>query len=223
MTNTPPVGSEQPPLGRPSGTDQGRIGPPLSKRDAKAQLAAAKAYSKSQRSWLARHKVLTGLGAIVVVIVVVIVAVSAGSSTKSSSTQIGAGSSAAAGIGTPVRDGKFEFTVTAGDPGKATIGTAPLTATAQGKFVEVHLSIKNIGTKQQLFDQTSQKMLDQQGRELSSDPTSAVYVDSGSFLAQINPGNSIKGILVFDVPKDAVPTKLELHDSAFSGGVTVQL
>jgi hypothetical protein len=28
---------------------------------------------------------------------------------------------------------------------------------------------------------------------------------------------------VFDVPADAVPASVELHDSAFSGGVTVTL
>jgi hypothetical protein len=33
----------------------------------------------------------------------------------------------------------------------------------------------------------------------------------------------LTGIVVFDVPKNAKPTKLELHDSAFSGGVDVIL
>ena len=39
--------------------------PPLSKKEAKAQAAAAKAYSKSQRSWFAKHKILTALGAFI--------------------------------------------------------------------------------------------------------------------------------------------------------------
>ena len=30
-------------------------------------------------------------------------------------------------------------------------------------------------------------------------------------------------MVVFDIPVDAVPAALELHDSAFSGGVTVAL
>ena len=129
----------------------------------------------------------------------------------------------AAGIGTPVRDGKFEFTVTAVDPGKSTIGTGSISKTAQGQFVLVHVTVRNIGNQQQFFDQSSQKMIDQQGRQLSPDTTAGVYVDPNNFLAQINPGNSVEGLLVYDIPKDAVPTKLQLHDSPFSGGVTVQL
>lgn len=45
--------------------------PPMSKKDAKAQAAAAKAYQKSQRNWFARHKILTGLGALILLIVVI--------------------------------------------------------------------------------------------------------------------------------------------------------
>jgi hypothetical protein len=33
----------------------------------------------------------------------------------------------------------------------------------------------------------------------------------------------VTGTLVFDVPKGTKPSKLELHDSPFSGGVEVQL
>jgi hypothetical protein len=40
---------------------------------------------------------------------------------------------------------------------------------------------------------------------------------------EINPGNVLKGIVVFDIPRNAEPTSLELHDSMFSGGVTVSL
>ncbi len=43
------------------------------------------------------------------------------------------------------------------------------------------------------------------------------------FLNEINPGNTVKGMLVFDMPKDAKPTSIELHDSPFSGGVTLRL
>ena len=51
---------------------------PLSKKDAKAQAAAAKAYSKAQRSWFSRHKILSGLAAFILLIVVVVVAVNSG-------------------------------------------------------------------------------------------------------------------------------------------------
>ncbi|MPY81264.1 MAG: DUF4352 domain-containing protein [Actinophytocola sp.] len=39
----------------------------------------------------------------------------------------------------------------------------------------------------------------------------------------VNPGNSVKGIVVFDIPKNVEPVELVLTDSMFSGGVTVSL
>ncbi|RSM44161.1 hypothetical protein DMB66_52525 [Actinoplanes sp. ATCC 53533] len=39
----------------------------------------------------------------------------------------------------------------------------------------------------------------------------------------MNPGNTVKGKLVFDVPEGTKLTSLELHDSLFSDGVQVNL
>ena len=45
-----------------------------------------------------------------------------------------------------------------------------------------------------------------------------------SSLEQINPGNSVGGKIVFDIPKNAKPETIELHDDRlFSGGVAVSL
>jgi hypothetical protein len=38
-----------------------------------------------------------------------------------------------------------------------------------------------------------------------------------------NPGNVTRGLLYFDLPKSDRAVKAEVHDSAFSGGVTVEL
>ena len=43
------------------------------------------------------------------------------------------------------------------------------------------------------------------------------------FIENINPGNSVEGIVAWDVPEGQEPDRLELHDSPFSGGVTVDL
>jgi len=129
-----------------------------------------------------------------------------------------------AGIGDPVRDGKFEFTVTSVKDGVASVGDDVLGQEAQGQFVLVKVTVKNIGDKAQLFDGSSQTAFDADGREFSSDSEAAIYVKgSESFLNEINPGNSVKATVVFDVPKGAKLTKVELHDSVFSGGVDVAL
>ncbi len=46
-------------------------------------------------------------------------------------------------------------------------------------------------------------------------------MDSPEFLNQGNPGNTVKGKVVFDIAKDAKITRLELHDSPFSQGAPV--
>jgi hypothetical protein len=127
-------------------------------------------------------------------------------------------------IGTPVRDGKFEFTVT-GMKSASSIGNQYLKEEAQGKFLLVSVTVKNIGDRAQLFDASSQTLFDTKGREYSADGGAALYLgDAGkSFLEQINPGNVVKGIVVFDIPPGTALDRVELHDSPFSGGADVKL
>ena len=42
-------------------------------------------------------------------------------------------------------------------------------------------------------------------------------------MEDINPGLGIDTQVTFDIPKGAVPTAIEFHDSMFSGGATVAL
>ena len=61
------------------------------------------------------------------------------------------------------------------------------------------------------------------GVKYDNDGAAEIYANSQTqtFLEQINPGNGVTGVLVFDIPKDATIARFELHDSAFSGGVSV--
>jgi len=209
-----------------------------------------------RKSWFARHKVLTGLGVVVLLAIIganlgggggdeptAPAAVAESGATDSGATDGGAGDSGAdavvepvpaeepaveeatvPGVGTAVRDGKFEFTVTSVETGVATVGDEYLNQQAQGQFVLVHVTVTNIGDAAQMFDGSSQKLVDTAGREHSADSSAAIYLgDSNSFLTDINPGNSVQGTVVFDIPADAVPATISLHDSFFSGGVEVAL
>lgn len=206
-----------------------------------------------RKSWFARHKILTGLLALVLL-------GSAGSALGSGgdAPSVGAPTSevasaqpkaedsdaaqpkvedavpdepkaddagaAKAKIGTAVRDGQFEFTVTKVEKNVASVGSEYLNEKAQGTYVIVHVTVKNIGEKAQLFSDSSQKVLDGSGREFSTDTAAGIYIeDNKVFFNDINPGNSVKGKLVFDMPKGASPATVELHDSPFSDGVTVAL
>ncbi|MGW4636160.1 DUF4352 domain-containing protein [Nocardia sp. NPDC004415] len=130
-----------------------------------------------------------------------------------------------AAAGSAVRDGKFEFTVTAIDPPVKVVGDNPyLQKTAQGQYILVHLTVTNIGNKAQSYWANNQKLIDDQGREFENDTMAGINVNEDTAMtSDINPGNSVQVVVVFDVPAGTTPAALELHDSAFSGGAKVAL
>lgn len=206
--------------------------------------------TRPRGSWFARHKILTGLG-VVVLLAIIGGALGGGGEDEPTATAVAneapaesatpegdaaepapevaaeeapAPEPAAQGIGTAVRDGKFEFTVTSVETGVPSVGGEFLSEQAQGQYVLVHMTVTNIGDEAQMFDGSSQELTDTVGRTHSSDGSAAIYLgDANSFLTDINPGNSVEGTVVFDIPADAVPASIDLHDSFFSGGVEVAL
>ncbi len=199
-----------------------------------------------KKNWFARHKFLTAV--LVVVALIVIGGALGGGGDDASSPGTASTPEAPAveeadappadgaepagaepaeetpGIGDAVRDGKFEFTVTEVETGVAEVGNEFLSEEAQGQFVLVHMTVSNIGDEAQMLDGGNQTLVDTAGREHSANSSAAIYLDdSDTFLNDINPGNSIDGVVVFDIPADAEPASITLHDSMFSGGVTVSL
>jgi hypothetical protein len=223
----PPQGQWGPPQG------QGQWGPPQGQ-----QQWGPPPKKRRKRKWL--------LGGVAVLVVIVLVSVATGSDDEGASTSASSSSSdegdnakkkdaegsggsggadtAAAGIGDPVRDGKFEFTVTKVRKGVKKVGSDFASAKAQGQFVLVNVTVENIGDEPQSFSSSEQTMYDAEDREFSADDSASIYIeDSNSLYTEINPGNKVKGVVAFDIPKGAKPTRLELHDSIFSGGVDVSL
>ncbi|MFI7575878.1 DUF4352 domain-containing protein [Micromonospora sp. NPDC049497] len=128
-------------------------------------------------------------------------------------------------VGQAARDGKFEFTVKSAKCGVAKVGTDLLGDKAQGQFCLITVNVKNIGKEPQTLIDSSQKAYAADGTEYSTDSEAAIYAnkDQQTLFNEINPGNQVTGVLVFDIPKKVKLTKLELHDSLFSGGVEVAL
>ena len=127
-------------------------------------------------------------------------------------------------IGEPVRDGKFEFTVNSVKCGISKVGNEYLNTEAQGEFCAMQLSIENIGDEPQMMFADNQFAFDGKDRKYSAHSEASIYDESSQVLwEEINPGNSVKGKVYFDVPKGTKLTQLELHDSAFSEGVKVAL
>jgi hypothetical protein len=159
------------------------------------------------------------------------------SSSSSSSSSSGTSSPFAASAGTPsarstptvapagsaVRDGKFEFQVLgikraaqAGD-----LSNQFEIVDAQGEFIIVTMAVTNIGNEARSYSGTNQKLVDSAGREYSANSGADMWMNKGT--GEINPGNQIQVMAAFDVPPGTVPTELEVHGSAFSGGAKVRL
>lgn len=131
----------------------------------------------------------------------------------------------AAGVGQRVNDGKFEFVVESLECGANEVGGELFNETAQGHFCLLELTVTNTGDESQTMSDSNQYLYDAEGREFSSDSIATLWANEESssfFLEEINPGNSVTGVVVFDVPVDAVIVAAELHDSFLSGGVTVE-
>jgi len=128
------------------------------------------------------------------------------------------------GIGDEARDGKFAFTVSKVKCGAKKVGSEYLNSKAQGQFCLVTMTVKNIGDEAQMFDAGSQKGQTSSGATVDADGTASLYAndDANTFLNEINPGNSLKNVVVvYDIAEDQELTALELHDSMFSDGVSV--
>ncbi|WP_409330803.1 DUF4352 domain-containing protein [Trujillonella humicola] len=170
-----------------------------------------------------------------IAVIAVIASQSAGGSGDSGGTSANGGAAGGAGdsapavnadatIGQPARDGKFEFVVQGIDCSRTEIGSQYMSTTAQGTFCVVDLTVSNIGNEPQSFFGENTSLFNAQGQEFSADTEAAIYLDdSSSLYEEINPGNMVVSKVVFDVPAGTVPTSIELHDSSFSGGVTVSL
>ncbi|MFG2005385.1 DUF4352 domain-containing protein [Spirillospora sp. NPDC048911] len=150
---------------------------------------------------------------------------SKGKTGKKSKTGKATKAAKAVRVGQEARDGKFAFTITKVRPGVRKVGSGILAQKPQGEFVLVAVTVRNIGDEAQMFIDTEQKAADSGGKEFTPSTEAAVVLNqkTGAFLSDINPGNSVKGLLAFDVPTGTRLASLELHDSAFSDGVKVTL
>jgi hypothetical protein len=189
---------------------------------------------KSSKSWFGRHKILTVLGVLILIGIIASATNSSKSNTtgnaaKSSSPAKPATKATTAKIGQAANDGKFAFTVNSVKCGETSVGDQYLNRTAQGQYCRLNVTVKNIGDKKQSLAGSDQYLFNAAGQKYSADDTAGFYAQAtgssggSTWYEDINPGNSVTGDILFDIPKDQTPTSAELHDSAFSGGVKVSL
>lgn len=124
---------------------------------------------------------------------------------------------AAPGLNTPVTVGSLEFTVTGIAEIGPTIGEEPLSQTAQGTYVQVDIQVKNVGKKSETFFTAYTKLVDAAGSTFDADAMAAIYLRSDTnWASAINPGNTMSGPVIFDVPAGTDPVSLQVTDNMFS-------
>ena len=85
------------------------------------------------------------------------------------------------------------------------------------------MTVENIGDSPGDFFPANQYIVTRSGEELGASDEANFTADPDGIAQAINPGNSVEGRVIFDVAERFVDRidVVRLHDSAFSGGVTV--
>jgi hypothetical protein len=128
-------------------------------------------------------------------------------------------------IGEKVRDGGYQFTVTKVTCGVKRVGDQYLGEKAQGQFCMVKLRVKNVSKEPIDFSDENQALVDTKGKQYSADDEAWIYIDDSDPYGEINPGNTLKTTVPFDISKRAKPDYLLLKAGVwgFSEGVRVKL
>lgn len=113
-------------------------------------------------------------------------------------------------VGSPVRDGPVTFVV-------HELRCGSDDATTFGRRCEVTLGVRNDGTHPVTVPAEAQWLLVAEGARHQ-----AINVDDIP-LDELGPGQSATAVLVFDLPRHATVTHLEVHADAYSHGVPVDV
>ena len=117
-------------------------------------------------------------------------------------------------LGTATEVGDFSVTISEVTPGITSVGNQYLGAKPQGQYVVVKLTVTNNGKTAQYFTDSNIKLVDSQDREHSSSSDS-IYLEDNVLVKEINPGNTLSGTVLFDVPADAALKAVKVEGGLF--------
>lgn len=130
-------------------------------------------------------------------------------------------------VGQEVIDESLAFTVTSIECGATQVTGGPSTRTAQGKFCFLALTLRNAGRTPITFQGRAQMLQDSQQRTFGPDTaaTAAHPANAGRDLLApvVNPGNELRGVLVFDVPAQVALVGVSLRSGPNGRGAFVRL
>jgi hypothetical protein len=136
------------------------------------------------------------------------------------------GPSATRRIGQVAKDGDFAFvvkSVSCGTSADAVVeGAGEQVPPATEECLVTMTVTDDTGTSQTYFS-GNQYAYDSAGHQFSADATATESLISADDDTEVNPGATITAILPFQIPVNDRIARLELHDSAYSNGVTVDV
>jgi hypothetical protein len=175
-----------------------------------------------------------GIGAAALMALIVITSLTGkNASTGNGSSQASSGNSgsdtAQVASGSQIaRDGDFAFQVKGIACGQAeaqaVYNDPDITGTMPPDTKEciVELRVTDDKDVAQTFYDSNQYAYDPRGQQFTADDN-GIYLTGDKNATQLNPGVSMTALVPFNIPSGDSITQLQLHDSEFSGGVTVNL
>jgi MFS family permease len=132
---------------------------------------------------------------------------------------------AAVGMYQPVRDGSFQFTADAMRCGVQAIGSPDEEQSPLGQFCVITLTIMNVGSAPALFAESIQEAFGAGDVRFSADATAALYANPDPTIFQnlINPGNTVRAVIVYDIPRSGRIMRLEVHENPSTRGAVIKI
>jgi uncharacterized protein DUF4352 len=125
------------------------------------------------------------------------------------------GSAPTVALNEPVDVGAFAFTVTDVELSQPEIGNR----TAEGTFVVVGITVRNIGDGPRSVYCQNQVLRDLSGRRYEN----GVTVDGRDDMISVEPATTVNFRCAFDVPVGTLAGAVEVHDTAYAAGATVRV
>lgn len=127
------------------------------------------------------------------------------------------------GVGEAALDGNFEFRVHQIRCGIEKLGDEYVSQVAFGQFCLVEIAIRNIGDRPAIFSDELQRAYGPTGEEYATDSGAGILVNPSQqmFLNELDPGNEVVGVVVYDIPPETRITRLQLREQESSTGVAV--
>ena len=143
---------------------------------------------------------------------------------------VSSGGPTTAAMGQETTVGAFTVTVTGVECTGEPLGTAPVIRAPEGRFCVASVSVRNDGLQPRSFPVPFQRMTDGTRRfgpeRVMTRTRPALVLASGSrelTPVPVNPGLTVEGVLVFDLPQDVETTALELRAGPRDRAVQVAL